>query len=343
METNIALNIIKLFFLALISFLTTLKFVPLYLKIALKFNLVNKSKAKTVIFNQINKEKEGTPTMGGVLLWLPTIILAFTFYYLSQYISFFAFLNFLDRRETYLPLAALFLGGFFGLLDDIARHVNQFGLKKRDILIVYFSIALLFAWWFVSKLNFNFIDFVDYRFLVGTVAFLFFFIFVFLATVLSVDITDGVDGLLGGLSFMIILTLVVFAFINGDYNLSSFGASLLGSIIAYLWFNFYPAKFFDGNTGSFAIGSVIAIMSFFTNSILLLPLFGLVFVIEALSVILQVSSKKFFNRKIFHIAPLHHHLKFKGWNEALITFRLWIVNAIGVSLAIIVYIFMKLI
>ena len=343
METEIFLNLIKVISLGILSFFTSLLFVPIYLKLALKLNFRDKPyRENAPIATEILKEKAGTPTMAGIIIWLPPIFLAMLFLALKNFSPFFDFLNFVSRRETYLPLAGLFLGGFFGLIDDLLRQYNLYGLRRRDTFLVYLSIGLIFAWWFVSKLGINFIDLADQRIFVGTIFFFVYFIFVFLATVLSGDITDGVDGLFGGLSFMTILVLTIFAFLNQDYNLASFGAALLGALLSYLWFNFYPAKFFDGNTGSFSVGISIVLMAFFTQSSFLLPLLAPVFVFEALSVILQIFSKKIFKRKIFLSTPLHHHLRAIGWHEANITFRFWIINLLGCLFGVIFYFFLKL-
>jgi phospho-N-acetylmuramoyl-pentapeptide-transferase len=344
MVNEIFLNLVKLVSVGILSFLTSLILTPLYLRLALKFNLTDKPHREGApIATQTLKEKEGTPTMAGVLIWLPPLILALLFFFLKNFFGgFFEFLNFVSRRETYLLLGGLFLGGFFGLIDDLLRQRNRIGFHRRDTVLVYLTIGLIFAWWFTTKLNFSFIDFVNYRFYVGTIFFIFYFIFIFLAVVLSGDITDGVDGLFGGLSFLIILVLTIFAFLNQDYNLATFGSALMGSLLSYLWFNFYPAKFFDGNTGSFSVGVSIVLMSFFTKSTLLLPLLAPVFVFEAGSVILQTFSKKFFKRKIFLSTPIHHHFKAIGWHEANITFRFWLINIIGCLLGAILYLFLKL-
>jgi len=343
MANEVFLNLIKIVSLGIFSFLISLLLVPIYLRLAIKFKLGDKPyRENAPIATQTLKEKAGTPTMAGILIWLPPIILAILILILNKIFSgIFEFLNFVNRRETYLPLAGLFLGGFFGLIDDILRQYNLTGFRRRDTLLVYSIIGLLFAWWFITKLNFNFIDLPNHRIYLGTILFLLYFIFIFLAVVLSGDITDGVDGLFGGLSFSIILTLTIFAFLNQDYNLASYGGTILGSLLSYLWFNFYPAKFFDGNTGSFSVGIAIFLMSFFTQSTLLLPLLAPIFVIEAGSVILQVFSKKFLKRKIFLSTPIHHHLKAIGWHESNITFRFWIINIIGCILAFIIYLFLK--
>ncbi len=344
MEINIFLNLVKVFILGFLSFLVSLFLVPLYLKLAFRFDLTDKPKKdQAPIASQFLKEKQGTPTMAGVIIWLPPLFLALLFLFLKNFHEFFEFLNFVNRRETYLPLAGLFLGGFFGLIDDLLRQFNLYGFRRRDTFLIYLTIGLLFAWWFVSKLNINFIDLADQRFFLGTLFFFFYFVFVFLATVLSGDITDGVDGLFGGVSFLILLSLSLIAFLNQDYHLASFGATLLGSLLSYLWFNFYPAKFFDGNTGSFSVSVAIVLMSFFTQSSLLLPLFAPIFVLEALSVIIQLFSKKIFKRKIFLSTPIHHHFKALGWHEANITFRFWIINFIGCLIALLIYFLIKFI
>jgi len=341
MPNDIFLNLIKLVSSSILSFLTSLILTPLYLRLALRFDLTDKPHRQDApIATETLKGKEGTPTMAGVLIWFPPLILALLFFLLKNFFGgVFDFLSFVDRRETYIPLAGLFLGGFFGLIDDFLRQRNKIGFRRKDTFLIYLTIGLFFAWWFITKLNFNFIDFVQQRFYVGVLSFLFYFLFVFLAVVLSGDITDGVDGLFGGLSFSIILILTIFAFINQDYNLATFGGTLLGALLSYLWFNFYPAKFFDGNTGSFSVGISIVLMSFFTQSTLLLPLLAPIFVLEAGSVILQLFSKKIFKRKIFFSTPIHHHFKAIGWHESNITFRFWLINIIGCLLAGILYLF----
>ena len=200
MPSEIFLNLVKLVSVGILSFLTSFLLTPLYLRLALKFDLTDKPHREDApIATQTLKEKEGTPTMAGVLIWLPPLILALLFFLLKNlFDGFFEFFNFVSRRETYLPLAGLFLGGFFGLVDDLLRQKNRIGFRRRDTFLVYLTIGLVFAWWFIAKLNFNFIDIVDNRFYVGTLVFLFYFIFIFLAVVLSGDITDGVDGLFGG-------------------------------------------------------------------------------------------------------------------------------------------------
>ncbi|GIW65438.1 MAG: phospho-N-acetylmuramoyl-pentapeptide-transferase [Candidatus Parcubacteria bacterium] len=345
MVNEVFLNLIKIVSLGILSFLLSLFLVPFYLKIALRFNLTDKPHRQDApIATETLKEKAGTPTMAGVIIWLPPLILALLILLLKNIFgNVFDFLNFVSRRETYLSLAGLFLGGIFGLIDDLLRQFNLTGLRRRDTFLIYLTIGLFFAWWFIAKLNFSFIDLPQQRIYLGVLLFLLYFLFVFLAVVLSGDITDGVDGLFGGLSFSIILTLTIFAFLNQDYNLASFGATLLGSLLAYLWFNFYPAKFFDGNTGSFSVGIAIVLMSFFTQSSLLLPLLAPIFVLEAGSVILQIFSKKILKRKIFLSTPIHHHLRAIGWHEANITFRFWIINIIGCLLAGIIYLLLKFI
>ncbi len=341
-----SLNLIKIFLLGILGFLTSLFLIPVYLKLAIKFNLLDKPQRKgTPIANETLKEKEGTPTMGGIVIWLPPIILALVLLFLKNIFGgVFDYLNFVTRRETYLPLAGLFLGGILGLVDDLIHHFEigpHRGFSRKETFLIYLSIAIIFAWWFITKLNINFIELADYRFYPGIIFFALYFIFIFLAVTLSTDIIDGMDGLFGGTTFTIILVLTIFAFLNQDYNLASFGSILLGSLLAYLWFNFYPAKFFDGNNGSMSVGVAIALMSFLTGSTLLLPFIALIFLIESGSVVIQVFSKRFFRRKIFLSTPIHHHFKSLGWHEANLVVRFWIINIIGGMIGLVIFLIFK--
>jgi phospho-N-acetylmuramoyl-pentapeptide-transferase len=162
-----------------------------------------------------------------------------------------------------------------------------------------------------------------------------------LAVSFSANETDGLDGLLAGISLSILFAHLIIAFLNQDYHLAAFISSLIGSLTAFLWFNVYPAKFFMGDTGSMSLGVTIAILSFLSGTTLLLPLMAPIFVLESGSVILQVISKKIRKKKIFLSTPIHHHFEAKGLPEPTIVFRFWVVNAIGSILATVIYLVIK--
>lgn len=342
---ELIIQIIRLSFLGLFSFITALLLTPLFLRLALHFNFGKDIKRERAeIFESLHQKKAGTITMAGIIFEATVILLAIIFY-LGDYfkIEFFSFFNFVDRRETFLPLFALIFSGFIGFIDDLLNRLQhqQKGLKIKQKLILYFALAILGSWWFIAKLNFNFINLNGKIFYIKTIVFIFYFIFVFLATSFSANETDGLDGLLAGISLMILIFFLIVSFINGDYNLAAFITTLIGALTAFLWFNIHPAKFFMGDTGSMALGTIIALLSFLTGTSLLLPLIAIVFVIESGSVIIQVISKKIFKRKIFLSTPIHHHFEAKKIAEPTIVFRLWVVNFIGCLLGLVVYLIVK--
>jgi len=339
-------QIFRLSFIGIFNFFAAILLVPLFFKLVARFNLRKKIyKEDAPVFQSLHSKKQGTPTMGG-LIFLLAVLLTTSIFYLGDKlkIEFLSFFNFVNRRETFLPLFAFFFSGFIGFLDDLfglKTNSKRTGLRIKEKLIIYTSLAILGAWWFVAKLNFNFINLDSLFFFVGTFWFIFYFIFVFLAVSFSANETDGLDGLLAGISLSILFAHLIIAFLNQDYHLAAFISSLIGSLTAFLWFNVYPAKFFMGDTGSMSLGVTIAILSFLSGTTLLLPLMAPIFVLESGSVILQVLSKKIRKKKIFLSTPIHHHFEAKGLPEPTIVFRFWVVNAIGSILATVIYLVIK--
>ncbi len=331
----VLLTTILAFFLAL--FLT-----PPVISFLKKFHLRKhvRSSTETPIVSKLHSGKEGTPTMGGIIIWGTVIILIITFYILSLlFDGFFSHLNFLDRKETYLPIAALIIGAFLGLIDDVLGIFKKGGgLKIRHKLILYTVLSLIGGWYFYSP------DHLDWHVLhipflgnfdIG-IWYLPIFMFVFVATTFSANETDGLDGLLGGVSLFAFSAMTVVAFALGRYDLAAMSGAIVGALLAFLWFNIYPAQFFMGDTGSMAIGIVLGVMTMLTNTVLLLPLFAIVMVFESTTVAIQVFSKKFFKRKIFLSTPIHHHFEALGWPESQVTMRFWIISVVfaGLGLAI---------
>jgi phospho-N-acetylmuramoyl-pentapeptide-transferase len=155
------------------------------------------------------------------------------------------------------------------------------------------------------------------------------FILVVVATSFSVNQTDGLDGLAGGVLAICFLAFGVIAFIQGRYDLTAFTAVVGGSLLAFLWFNVYPARFFMGDTGSMSLGTVLAVIAFLTNSVAVLPIIGFILVLESASTILQIFWRKVFGKKLFLSTPLHHHLEAIGWPETKVTMRFWIISAMS--------------
>lgn len=272
------------------------------------------------VFQSMHSYKKGTPTMAGILFWGITAI--FTLFNLS-------------REETFLPLFFLVLGGFLGALDDFfnIKGIGKIkGLGVKIKISLQMLIALFGAYWFIFKLNWTSIHIpggglfglpVDFELGLWYIPI---FILVVIFVMNSVDITDGLDGLLAGSIIPTFSSLAVLAFIQGKYSLVMFICTLIGALAAFLWFNIHPARFFMGGTGAFALGATLSVISVVTNSLFILPIIGFLFFVEGGSSILQLLSKKFLKRKIFISAPIHHHFQAIGWDEPKIVMRFWIVS-----------------
>jgi len=286
------------------------------------------------IFNQLHSKKEGTPTMGGILIWGTVLILAIIFWLLSKLgvNGIVTEINFVDRGQTFLPLGIMALSAIIGAIDDLLGIFRigpkGGGLKVRHRLLLYAFVALIGAWWFFFKLDWDVIRIPFWgNFNIGF-WYILVFIFVIVATAFSANETDGLDGLAGGVLLTSFAAYGTIAYIQGHFNLTAFCATIIGALLAFLWFNVYPARFFMGDTGSMSLGVTLGVIAMLTNQFLLLPLIGFILVAESLSVIIQVLSKKIRKKKIFLSSPLHHHLEAIGWPETKITMRFWIISGI---------------
>ncbi len=339
----------KIFFFATLSFLIAMLLTPFLMKILYKYNLGKKIRDEktTPIFSKMHKKKVGTPVMGGILIWGTTIIIAVSFYYLSKFtkIEFFTNYNFLTRPQTLLPLGALFASALIGLVDDYlnTRQIgpNGGGFKASHRLFIYSALAIIVASigasWFYWKLEWDLIriPFVG-NFEIGFWS-IPLFILVIVSTAFSVNEIDGLDGLAGGVLLAMFTAYSAISFVQGKYDLATFCGVIVGALLAFLWFNINPAKFFMGDTGAMSLGVTIAIVAMLTNTVLLLPILGFLLVVESGSVIIQCLSKKFrHGKKVFLSSPIHHHLEAKGWKEATIVMRFWVISAISTVIGLII-------
>lgn len=251
----------------------------------------------------------------------------------------FGSLSFLTRGETLLPLGALVASALVGMGDDLLGVFrigpSGGGLRMKHRILLYTIIAGFGAWWFFFKLDWDLvhIPFIG-DFNVGW-WYLPIFIFILVATSFSVNETDGLDGLAGGILLIGFASYGIIAFSQGRMDLAVFCGAIIGALLAFLWFNIYPAKFFMGDTGAMSLGITLGVIAMLTNAFLLLPLIGFVMVLESGSVILQIASKKIRGKKIFYSTPLHHHFEAKGWPETTITMRFWIINGVMAAVGLI--------
>jgi phospho-N-acetylmuramoyl-pentapeptide-transferase len=274
-----------------------------------------------------HKVKAGTPTMGGVI-----IIIAFAIPFLI-----------LSRRDwESMGVFATIIGcGAIGFTDDYMKIIKRrsLGLRARSKLIVTVAISVV-LWWFATQ-KAGLSSSVDLRFVDVNINFgPLFPVFIYLVvagTTSAVNLTDGLDGLAAGCASIVLLAYIGITFISGQRDLAILAGCLVGVCIGFLWFNSFPASIFMGDTGSLALGGAIAGLAVMTNTEFLLVLLGGIFVIEALSVLIQVASFQAFRKRVFLMAPIHHHFELQGWSETKIILRFWIVAAACGAIGFTVY------
>ena len=342
--------IVKILLLSASAFIFAVLWTPLLTHYLYKYKMGKqiRSNGSTPVYTKLHSHKSGTPTMGGILIWLTVLIFSIVFYYLGKFLPWDIFkqLNFLSRSQTLLPLGALVATALIGLFDDWLDVrgkgiLGGGGLRMKHRLIIYTIIAVIGAWWFYFKLGWDVfhVPFVgDYQ--MGW-PYILIFILVLVATAFSVNETDGLDGLAGGSLLFCFAAFGVIAFSTGKYDLASFCGVIAGALLAFLWFNITPARCFMGDTGAMSLGSTLGVIAMLTNSALILPVIGLVFVIESASVILQSLSKKIRGKKIFISSPIHHHFEAIGWPESKIVMRFWVIAGVSAAIGLIVFLLDK--
>lgn len=335
-------QLVKILVLTAIAFLVAFLWTPWFIKVlnTLGVGKTIRSAADAPIFAKFHAKKHGTPTMGGVVIWVTVLAIALAFALLAFALpdTLFASFNFLTRSQTWLPLGALVASALVGIVDDYfnAKRIGPHGggLRVRHRILIYTTIALIGAWWFAVKLGWDFLHVPFFGNAVIGLWYIPFFVLTIAATAFSVNETDGLDGLAGGALFIAFGAYAIIAFAQGKYDLAAFCGVVIGALLAFLWFNIHPARFFMGDTGSMSLGVTLGIIAMLTNSALLLPIIGFVFVLETLSVFLQIFWKKAFHRKLLLSSPFHHHLEAVGWPEPQIVMRLWVVSIVSGSLGV---------
>lgn len=346
-------QIIAIFSLTTIAFLWAWFWSPALLRLLERFKCYKKAARTTApdntptpIFNSLHKHKElCAPRMAGVLIWGTAVFLAFVFFFLSQIWpgTILADFNFLSRAQTWIPLFTLVSASLLGLADDIlvvmgfGRKDQGGGIKFRHRLLAVFLIGVVGAWWFYFKLGWDTIHAPFYGELILGLWYIPLFVLVMI-TLFSGSVIDGEDGLAGGIFAVIFATMAAIAFARGQFDLAKFCAVLAGSITAFLWSNIPPAKFYMGETGILGLTTTLAVVAFLTNTVLLLPIIGLVIFLEIGSVGLQMLSKKLRGgKKFFLVAPLHHHFEAKGWPAYQVTMRFWLIGIISAVIGLIIF------
>ncbi len=327
----------QIFMLGLLSFLVSMVLTPLYTTAAFSGKWWKKARTtavtgeKAAVYQKLHaaKHARNIPTMAGMVFVLSAILVTIA--------------GNLSRSETWLPLAAMAGAGVIGLFDDII-NIHSVGagiagmrVKVKSLLLL--GVSFVGGWWFFAKLGVTaaHIPFVGTWHLGWLIIPL--FMLVIFSTANAVNITDGLDGLAGGLSVSAFSAYALIALAEKKYGLSGFCLTIVGSLLSYTWFNIYPARFFMGDVGSFALGTALGVVAMLTDTIFLLPVIGLVFVIETGSVVLQIASKKLRKgKKIFLSSPIHHHFEAIGWPETKITMRFWVIGQVAAILGVTLFV-----
>ncbi len=334
LESN---TLIHILLLGTLGFLLSMLITPIYTTLAYRGQWWKKPRTTATtgevakIFSKLHagKHLRNIPTMAGVIFVLAVLIVTLCFN--------------LSREETWLPLAAFVGAASIGLIDDMinirGRGGGIAGIPPKIKLLLITLIALVGGWFFYYKLGVDDISIplIGSHIVIGWLI-IPLFVLVVVATANAVNISDGLDGLAGGLASSAFLVYAIIAIIEGRYGVAGFCMTILGALLSYTWFNIFPARFFMGDVGSFALGTALGVVAMLTDTVLLLPLIGLVFVAEAGSVLLQIISKKLRSgKKIFLVSPIHHHFEALGWPEAKVTMRFWVIGQVSGVLGMIAF------
>ncbi len=342
-------SIIGVLIVFISTFIVAWAITPAFIRFLIRHKMGKSIRAagNTPVFTALHQKKAGTPTMGGLIIWVPVLALALIFAILAKFFpdSIFSRLNFLDRGQTWLPIGAMVIAGIIGAFDDILNIFkigpNGGGFSVKMRLLLYSLIAIGGAWWLYFKLGWNTISIPGAGETYLGLWYIPLFIIVVIATSFSLNETDGLDGLAGGVALTAFGAYAMIAFMQGKIELTIFIAAILGTLLAFVWFNIFPAMFFMTDTGSMALGTTLGVIAMLTDTVFILPIIGIILVIESASVIIQTLSKKYRGKKIFLSTPIHHHFEALGWPEAKITMRFWIISGMAAAVGLIVAVVTK--
>ena len=328
-------SMLQILWLAVAGFVLSMAITPLYTTAAYKWKWWKKQRSDAwsggtaTVYNKLHaaKHKRHIPNMAGLIFIASITIVTLAFN--------------LERTQTWLPLAGLLGAGLIGLIDDVMniRGSSKIaGMTAKLKFGLYSAVALGTGWWFYDKLDVSSI----YLPLVGEltlgIGIVALFWFVVVATANSVNITDGLDGLAGGLLVTSFLGYAVIAGFEQKFALAGFCLTIVGALLSYTWFNIYPARFFMGDVGAFALGTALGIVAMQTNTIYVLPIIGAVYVMETGSVIINRTSRKLRGgKRVFLSSPIHHHFEAIGWPETKVTMRFWILGIIATLSGLMVF------
>lgn len=336
-------NVLKVFGLSALSFFIGVSLTPILTHYLYKYKAWKKTartKALTggdaTLFHMLHKDKEvGTPRMGGVLIWFCALFITLILYFTAKIFNHSELaqkLNFFSRSQTWLPLFTLISASLLGLVDDLLQIKEKGGymagglsLTKRIGIVAL--IGAVGAYWFYFKLEKSAVLIPFLGEINLGILFIPFFI-IMMIMLFSGGVIDGIDGLAGGIMAIIFAVMSGIAFFQNQIDLAAFSAVITGATLAFLWFNIPPARFYMGETGMLGLTTTLSVVAFLTNSAAVMPIIAFPLFAAMGSDIIQLISKKFFGRKVFRIAPIHHHFEALGWPAYKVTMRFWVISII---------------
>ena len=340
------LDLIKIFIPTTFAFFVGLVFTPIATHFFYKYKMWKKYSRNSGVnlseFSQIHNEEAElrTPRVGGIIIWISVLLTTglFSFWGVEK-------MNFLSRNQTLIPLFTLLIGSLIGLCDDFFQIYGTGKIARDDAswrkwkIFLICTLSLLIGGWFFYKLGMDsiFVPFIGEVYL--GILIIPFFVLVAVST-FSGGVIDGLDGLSGGVLASIFAAYTAIAYANNQIDIAAFCGVTTGAILAFLWFNIPPARFYMGETGIMGLTITLATIAFLTDSVLILPVVALPLVLSSGSVVLQTFSKRLRGgKRLFKLSPLHHHFEAIGWPSYKVTMRYWVFSVIfaimGIILAII--------
>lgn len=348
------LEIMRIFVPATLAFLIGVALTPFLTHYLYKYKMWKPKGGKVAMdgkaaaeFNRLHEHKEvGTPRFGGVVVWASVLLTADLLAVLARiFPDVFTTVAFISRGQTWVPMAAMAMGALVGFADDLFEVSGKQGLRLRVRLGFVAAVAALCAWWFYDKLDISSVS-VPFMAMPLELGYLFIPLFMLVALfIYAGGVIDGIDGLSGGIFATIFSAYAGIAFFHAQYDVAALCAAIVGGLLAFLWFNIPPARFYLSETGSMALTVVLTVVAFLTDAhgggrgVSVLPIIALPLVATVASNVIQIFGKKFLGRKIFRIAPLHHHFEAIGWPAYKVTMRYWVVGIVcgivGLALALV--------
>ncbi|MBU6370529.1 MAG: hypothetical protein KGH93_01880 [Patescibacteria group bacterium] len=339
------LSTLKVVLPAALTFFIGFFITPFFANIFYKHRMWKKkprteSEITTDDFTRVHNTKGelSTPRTGGMIIWVSVLLTLFLIWLLSMVFpnAMTEKFNFLSRNQTLVPLVALVVGALIGLADDLLQIFGKSAYAEDKIVYrrvkvgAIMLLGLSIGSWFYFKLGMHAIHVPFDGSLDLGILFIPIFVIVMLAA-FSTSVIDGIDGLSGGVLASIFAAYAVIAFVNNQIDIAAFSAAIAGGTLAFLWFNVPPARFYMGETGMLALTVTLSVIAFLTNSVLLLPVIAFPLVLTSLSDIIQMISYRYFGkRRVFKVAPLHHHFEAIGWSKEKVVMRYWIIALVSV-------------